>query len=123
LEKYDPVSAPALPFRKHATFVHAIFARFGRQNRLFEQNTTERENRLDWLAEKIGFELVVAFRRTIALYWPTKCIFRLSAANRDSKRENRADCTVQDRQCETKSLFLIAFMNAISHCRFPPCGS
>ena len=47
LEKYDPVSAPALPFRKHATFVPAIFARFGRQNRLFKRNATEREKRLD----------------------------------------------------------------------------
>ena len=43
-------------------FVHAIFAHFGRQNRLFGQNATEREKRRDWLAEKIGFELVVAFR-------------------------------------------------------------
>ena len=67
-----------------------------------EQNATEREKRRDWLAEKIGFELVVAFRRTIAVYWPTKCVFRLSAANRESKPENRADCTVQDRQCQTK---------------------
>jgi hypothetical protein len=66
-------------------FVHAIFARFGRQNRVFGQNATEREKRRDWLAEKIGFELVVAFRRTIALYWPTKCVFRLSAAIRESK--------------------------------------
>jgi hypothetical protein len=28
---------------------------------------------------------VVAFRRTIAPYWPTKCVFRLSAANGESK--------------------------------------
>jgi hypothetical protein len=45
-------------------FVHAIFARFGRQNRVFGQDATEREKRRDWLAEKIGFELVVAFRCT-----------------------------------------------------------
>jgi hypothetical protein len=78
---------------------------FGRQNQLFEQNATEREKTQDWLAEKIGSELVVAFRRTIALYWPTKCVFRLSAANRESKPKNRADCTVQDRQCEPKCQF------------------
>jgi hypothetical protein len=40
---------------------------------------------------------VVAFRRRIALYWPTKCVFRLSAANGESTPKNRADCTVQDR--------------------------
>jgi hypothetical protein len=34
--------------------------------RLFKRNATEREKRLDWLAERIGFELVVAFRRTMA---------------------------------------------------------
>jgi hypothetical protein len=83
-------------------FVQAIFAHFGPPNPLFEQNATEREKRRDWLAEKIGFELVVAFRRTIALYWQTKCVFLLSAANREFKPENRSDCTVQDRQCETK---------------------
>jgi hypothetical protein len=77
-------------------------ARFGRQNRLSEHNATEREKRRDWLAEKIGFELVVEFRRTIALSRPTKCVFRLSAANRESKPENRADCRVQESQCETK---------------------
>jgi hypothetical protein len=44
--------------------VSAIFARFGRQNRLFEQNATKREKTQDWLAERIGFELVVAFRWT-----------------------------------------------------------
>jgi hypothetical protein len=53
------------------------------QNRLFEQRATEREKRRDWVAEKIGFELVVAFRWTFAIYWPTKCVFRLSAANRE----------------------------------------
>src|ERR1700730_5109997 len=37
------------------------------------------------MAERIGIELMVAFRRTIALYWPTKCVFRLSAANGESK--------------------------------------
>ena len=42
-------------------FVHAIFARFGRQSRVFEQNATEREKRRDWLAVKIGFELAVEF--------------------------------------------------------------
>src|SRR5580700_11187837 len=54
----------------------AIFARFGRQNRLFKRNATEREKGRDCVAAEIGFELVVAFRRTIALYWPTKCVFR-----------------------------------------------
>ena len=75
-----------------------------------EGNTTPAENlnngeaeTPDWLAEKIGFELAVAFRRTIALYWPTKCVFRLSAANRECQPENRADCTVQERQCKTKA--------------------
>ena len=63
--------------------VSAIFAHFGRQNRLFGHNATDREKMQDWLAEEIGLELVVAFRRTIALYWPTKCVFRLSAANRE----------------------------------------
>ena len=72
-------------------------ARFGRQNRLFEQNAIEGEKTQDWLAERIGFELVVAFRRTIALYWPTKCVVRRSAANRESKPENRVDCTVHNR--------------------------
>ena len=38
-------------------FVHAIFAHFGRQNRLFGQNATEREKKRDWLSERIGFEL------------------------------------------------------------------
>jgi len=42
-------------------FVQAIFAHFGRQNRLFEQNATEREKTQDWLAEGIGFELRVTF--------------------------------------------------------------
>ena len=41
-------------------FVHAIFARFGRQNRVFGQNATEREKWRDWLAEKIGFEALNA---------------------------------------------------------------
>jgi hypothetical protein len=31
-------------------FVHAIFAHFGRQNRLLGQNATGREKRRDWLA-------------------------------------------------------------------------
>ena len=66
-------------------FVHAIFAPSRRQNRVFGQNATEREKRRDWMAEKIGFELVVAFCRTIAPYWPTECVFRLSAAKRESK--------------------------------------
>ena len=35
---------------KHAMFVQAIFAHFGRQNRLFERNATEREKTQDWLA-------------------------------------------------------------------------
>jgi hypothetical protein len=47
-------------------FVHVIFARFGPQNGVFGRNGTEREKRRDWLAERIGFELVVAFRQTIA---------------------------------------------------------
>ena len=51
----------------------------------FEQNATERQKRRDWLAEKIGFELMVAFSRTIVPYWPTKCVFCLSAANGKSK--------------------------------------
>ena len=51
----------------------------------FWQNATEREKRRDRAAERIGFELMVAFRRTIAPYWPTKCVFRLSAANGESK--------------------------------------
>src|ERR1700692_4592444 len=42
-------------------FVHAIFAHFGPQNRLFGQNATRREKRRDWLAEKIEFERAVAF--------------------------------------------------------------
>jgi hypothetical protein len=42
-------------------FVHAIFARFGRQNRVFGQNATEREKKPDWMAEKVGFERAVAF--------------------------------------------------------------
>ena len=42
-------------------FAQVIFARFGRQNRVFGQNATEREKRRDWLAEKIGFELAVEF--------------------------------------------------------------
>jgi hypothetical protein len=46
--------------------VSAIFARFGRQNRLFGHNATEREKGRDWLAEKIGFELVVAFSNTLS---------------------------------------------------------
>jgi hypothetical protein len=37
----------------------------------------------DWLGERMGFELVVAFRRTIAVYWPAKGVFRLSAGNRE----------------------------------------
>jgi hypothetical protein len=44
-----------------------IFARFRPQNRDFGQNATEREKTQDWLAEKIGFKLVVAFRQTIAV--------------------------------------------------------
>jgi hypothetical protein len=44
-----------------------------------------REKKRDCLAEKIGFELMATFRRTIAPYLPTKCVFRLSAANRESK--------------------------------------
>jgi hypothetical protein len=30
-----------------------------------------------------------------------KVLFRLFAGNRESKPDNRADCAVQDRQCET----------------------
>jgi hypothetical protein len=37
-----------------------------------QQDAAEREKTQDGLAERIGFELVVAFRRRIALYWPTK---------------------------------------------------
>ena len=44
-------------------FAQVIVARFGRENRLSEQNATERPKTGDWLAERIGFELVVAFRR------------------------------------------------------------
>ena len=33
-----------------------------RENRLFEQNATEREKKQDWLAETIGFERL-SFRR------------------------------------------------------------
>jgi integrase len=43
---------------------------------------------------------VVEFRRTIALCWPTKYAFRLSAANGECKPNNPADCTVQGRHCE-----------------------
>ena len=46
-------------------FVQAIFAHFGLQNRLFEQNATERQKRRDWLAEKIGFELGLRFARRL----------------------------------------------------------
>jgi hypothetical protein len=46
--------------------VSAIFARFGRQNRLFEQNATKREKTQDWLAERTGFELAVAFPNTLS---------------------------------------------------------
>jgi hypothetical protein len=63
--------------------VSTVFARFGRQNRLFVQNATKREKKRDWLAERIGFELVVAFLRTIAVYWATKGVFRMSAGNRE----------------------------------------
>jgi hypothetical protein len=35
------------------------------------------------MAEKIGFELVVAFRQTIAVYWATNGVFRLFAGNRE----------------------------------------
>src|SRR5580704_505325 len=42
-------------------FAQVIFARFGRENRLSEQNATERQKTGDWLAEKIGFELAVEF--------------------------------------------------------------
>ena len=68
-------------------FVSTVFARFGRRNRLFVQNATKREKKRDWLAERIGFELVVAFLRTIAVYWPAKRVFRQSAANRDYQTE------------------------------------
>jgi hypothetical protein len=98
-------------------FVHAIFARFGPQNRVFGQNATEREKRRDWLAEEIGFELVVAFRRTIALYWPTKCLFRRSAANRESKPEIWVDCTVQDREVRNQRLVFF-----LSVARIPSLG-
>ena len=71
-------------------FVHAIFARFGPQNRLSEQNATEREERRDWLAEKIGFELVVAFRQrfgpvfaVIVLFWGQRITWRKSDSRTD----------------------------------------
>ena len=49
-----------------------------------QQFTTERRRERE-NAERIGFELVVVSRRTIAPYGPAKCAFRLSAANGDSK--------------------------------------
>jgi hypothetical protein len=42
---------------------------FGPQNRLFEQNATEREKRRDWLAERIGFELTVEFHKKFRVHW------------------------------------------------------
>jgi hypothetical protein len=46
-----------------------IFARFGWENRLSEQNATEREKRRDWLAERIGFELTVEFHEKFRVRW------------------------------------------------------
>jgi hypothetical protein len=68
-------------------FVHAIFARFGRQNRVFGRNGTEREKRRDWLAERIGFELAVAFRHSFALLWPEKRGFWQNAQTENRKPE------------------------------------
>ena len=42
----------------------------------------ERKRRTGW-RRGLEFELVVAFRRTMAVYWATKCVFRLSAGNRE----------------------------------------
>jgi hypothetical protein len=46
---------------KHTTVVRATFARYGRQNRSFEGITTEKEKRQDWMAARVGFELMVEF--------------------------------------------------------------
>ena len=73
-------------FGRDAMFAQGIFARSGRQNRVFRQNSTVRGKSKDWLAEKIGFELLVAFRRMIALYWPTECVFRRCAAAENQNR-------------------------------------
>ena len=51
----------------------------------------------DWLAERIGFEFVGAFRWTIALYSRTKRIFRLSAETRESFLAPRCACVAEAR--------------------------
>ena len=45
---------------------------------------------------------MVAFRRMIAPYWATKCVFRLSAANGESNQESGRLNSVES-QCETNA--------------------
>jgi hypothetical protein len=57
----------------------------GRKTDLLALITAEKEKK-DWAGERIGFELVVAFRRKIAIYWPTKSYF---ACLRETESPNR----------------------------------
>jgi len=67
----------------------------------------------DWLAEEIGLELVVAFRRTIALLLADKSAYFAGLRQTESpKPENRADCTVQDRQVRNKRLVFFLSVHA-----------
>jgi hypothetical protein len=68
------------------------------------------------VAEKIGFELVVAFCRRIALYWPTRCVFRLSAANGESITEESGRLHgAGPCRCELKVSFLSSVRIAQCH--------
>jgi hypothetical protein len=50
---------------------------YPREKRCFDPMYAGESKARDWPTETIRFELVVALRRTITLYWPTKCSFRL----------------------------------------------
>jgi hypothetical protein len=75
-------------------FAQVVCARFGRQNQLFEQNAIDREKKQDWLAERIGFELMVAFRRTNRALLAHKVRIPPVCGKRRVQTKNRADWTV-----------------------------
>jgi hypothetical protein len=88
----------------------------GRKIDLLGLITTVEAETQDWLAERIGFELVVAFCRRIALYWPTRCVFRLSAANGESISEESGRLHgAGPCRCELKVSFLSSVRIAKCH--------
>ena len=60
-EKDGPFARRLCICEKDTILVRVAFARYGRQNRSFEENATQREKRQDCMAERVGFEPTVEF--------------------------------------------------------------